>query len=47
MAKNIYVVGGGKGGVGKSIVTMATVDYFQAQGENVLLMKSDTSNPDV
>ncbi|AMM18771.1 protein mobD (plasmid) [Burkholderia sp. PAMC 28687] len=47
MAKNIYVVGGSKGGVGKSIVTMATVDYLQTLGETVLLIESDTSNPDV
>ena len=27
MAKSIYLIGGSKGGVGKSLVTMATVDY--------------------
>lgn len=47
MAKNIYLIGGSKGGVGKSLVTMATVDYLQEQGESVLLIESDTSNPDV
>ena len=47
MAKNIYLIGGSKGGVGKSLVTMATVDYLQEQGECVLLIESDTSNPDV
>ena len=47
MAKNIYLVGGSKGGVGKSIVTMATIDYLQTLGETVLLIESDTSNPDV
>jgi hypothetical protein len=47
MAKNIYLIGGSKGGVGKSIVTMATVDYLQSLGETVLLIESDTSNPDV
>lgn len=47
MAKNIYLIGGSKGGVGKSIVTMATVDYLQTLGETVLLIESDTSNPDV
>lgn len=47
MAKSIYLVGGSKGGVGKSLVTMATVDYLQEQGESVLLIESDTSNPDV
>ena len=47
MAKNIYWVGGSKGGVGKSIVAMAIVDYLQNLGENVLLIESDTANPDV
>lgn len=47
MAKNIYLVGGSKGGVGKSMITMATVDYLQDAGESVLLIESDTSNPDV
>jgi len=44
---NIYLIGGSKGGVGKSLVTMATLDYLQGQGKNVLLIESDTSNPDV
>ena len=47
MAKRIYLIGGSKGGVGKSMVTMATVDYLQQQGETVLLVESDTGNPDV
>lgn len=47
MAKSIFLIGGSKGGVGKSIVAMATVDYLLEQGENVLLIESDTSNPDV
>lgn len=47
MAKPIYLIGGSKGGVGKSLVTMATVDYLQERGEAVLLVESDTSNPDV
>ncbi|MFL9903331.1 protein mobD [Paraburkholderia fungorum] len=47
MAKIIYLIGGSKGGVGKSLVTMATVDYLQEKGEDVLLIESDTSNPDV
>lgn len=47
MAKSIYLVGGSKGGVGKSLVTMALVDYFQGRGESILLIESDTSNPDV
>jgi hypothetical protein len=47
MAKSIYLIGGSKGGVGKSMVTMATVDYIKDKGENVLLIESDTSNADV
>jgi hypothetical protein len=45
--KPIYLVGGSKGGVGKSLVTMALVDHLLEQGESVLLVESDTSNPDV
>jgi cellulose biosynthesis protein BcsQ len=47
MEKNIYFIGGSKGGVGKSLVTMATIDYLQEQKEKILLVESDTSNPDV
>lgn len=47
MAKNIYLIGGSKGGVGKSMVTMAVVDLLISMGESVLLIESDTSNPDV
>jgi len=47
MAKRIYLIGGSKGGVGKSLVTMAVVDYLGQQGEAVLLIESDTANPDV
>ena len=47
MAKNIYLIGGSKGGVGKSMVTMAVVDFLMGMEENVLLVESDTSNPDV
>jgi MinD superfamily P-loop ATPase len=47
MAPNIYWVGGGKGGVGKSMVSMALVDYLLGKGVPALFMESDTSNPDV
>ena len=47
MEKPIYLVGGSKGGVGKSLVTMALVDHLLEHGESVLLVESDTSNPDV
>lgn len=47
MAKNIYLIGGGKGGVGKSLVAMATVDCLLQREEDLLLVDADTSNPDV
>ena len=47
MEKQIYLVGGSKGGVGKSLVSMALVDHLLESGESVLLVESDTSNPDV
>jgi hypothetical protein len=47
MEKNIFIIGGSKGGVGKSLVTMALLDHLQERGESVLLIESDTSNPDV
>jgi hypothetical protein len=48
MGKPIYLIGGSKGGVGKSMVTMALIDYLTtAKDENVLLIETDTSNPDV
>ena len=46
MAKPIYLVGGSKGGVGKSMVATALIDHLRERGENVLLVESDTSNPD-
>lgn len=47
MAKPIYIVGGSKGGVGKSLVSMSLTDYLVRSDESVLLIESDTSNPDV
>jgi hypothetical protein len=47
MSKPIYLVGGSKGGVGKSMVTMALIDNLTAKGEKVVLIETDTSNPDV
>jgi hypothetical protein len=43
----IYLVGGGKGGVGKSLVALALVDHFQRRGVKPVLVENDTSNPDV
>lgn len=47
MAKNIYVLGGSKGGVGKSFGCMSVLDHFRDMGEKPLLIETDTSNPDV
>ena len=43
----IYWVGGSKGGVGKSMLTFAVLDYLLERGEKVVLIECDTSNPDV
>lgn len=42
-----YIIGGGKGGVGKSIVSHALIDYINNDGKNVTIIETDTSNPDV
>lgn len=42
----IFIVGGGKGGVGKTMVTMSVVDSLLEKGEKVILVESDDSNPD-
>ena len=43
----IYLVGGSKGGVGKSMVTLALADYLQRKSIHAVLLETDTSNPDV
>ena len=47
MSKSIFLVGGCKGGVGKSLISMATVDYLLHRGESVLLIETDMSTTDV
>lgn len=42
----VIFAGGGKGGVGKTMVTIAVVDALLARGESVVLVESDDSNPD-
>lgn len=42
----VIIVGGGKGGVGKSMVTMGIVDALLENGEQVVLVEADDSNPD-
>ena len=43
----IYMIGGSKGGVGKSFVTLALVDYLRRMDVNAVLVETDTANPDV
>ncbi len=45
--KRIYIVGGSKGGVGKSTACIGLIDSLQEQQKSVVLIESDTSNPDV
>jgi len=49
MMKNLTYVGGSKGGTGKSLFSMALVDYFRRifPGEEIFLVETDSSNPDV
>jgi cellulose biosynthesis protein BcsQ len=44
---SMYYVGGSKGGVGKSLLSFALTDYLLSQERNVLLVDTDTDNPDV
>jgi CO dehydrogenase nickel-insertion accessory protein CooC1 len=47
VSNNIYLVGGSKGGVGKSLVSMAVINYFLEKKKKVLIFDTDDSNPDV
>ena len=44
---NVYYVGGSKGGVGKSLFSFVLVDYLLERGRKILLVDTDTDNPDV
>mgnify|MGYP002869751727 CR=1 FL=1 len=44
----LYFIGGSKGGVGKSFLSMALADFLtKYKGRKIILVESDTSNPDV
>ena len=43
----IVWIGGSKGGVGKSMTTMAALDYLLSEGSSVVLVECDNANPDV
>lgn len=47
MSTPMYYIGGSKGGVGKSLVSFALVDYLVSRDQHVLLIDTDNSNPDV
>ena len=48
LLRHLYLIAGGKGGVGKSILTMLLADYLtQYLKRKIILIESDTSNPDV
>jgi len=47
MNQPIIIVNGSKGGVGKSLTTMALLDYFSVNRKFVKLVDGDTNNPDV
>ena len=44
---SVFYVGGSKGGVGKSLFSFALVDYLLNRKVNILLVDTDTDNPDV
>ncbi|WP_298702108.1 protein mobD [uncultured Variovorax sp.] len=43
----IIMIGGSKGGTGKSTVCSAVLDYLESQGNDPILVETDTANPDV
>lgn len=45
--KPIYIVGSSKGGVGKSLLTMALLDYFSQIGESCFLVETESRLMDV
>ncbi len=47
MSDAIFLVGGGKGGVGKSLMSIALIDFLHATGQRPFLVETDTSVPDV
>jgi MinD-like ATPase involved in chromosome partitioning or flagellar assembly len=47
MTRPIFLIGGGKGGVGKSLMSMTVVDFLSANQSEPFLIETDTSVPDV
>ena len=44
---NVFYVGGSKGGVGKSLFSFAIIDYLLEKNCKLLVVDTDTDNPDV
>ena len=47
MTRPIFLIGGGKGGVGKSLLSMTVVDFLGCTERAPFLVETDTSVPDV
>src|ERR1700690_284270 len=47
MTRPIFLIGGGKGGVGKSLLSMTVVDFLSCTERAPFLIETDTSVPDV
>ena len=47
MNASIFCIGGSKGGVGESKLAFALIDYLLEHGKQVLLLETDSANPDV
>jgi hypothetical protein len=47
MTRPIFLIGGGKGGVGKSLMSMTVVDFLSSTDQAPFLVETDTSIPDV
>jgi hypothetical protein len=47
MTRPILLIGGGKGGVGKSLMSMTVVDFLGSTERKPFLIETDTSVPDV
>lgn len=45
--KNVYLVSGNKGGVGKSWVALTLIEYIRKQDKTVHIVETDSGNPDV
>lgn len=45
--KNVYLVSGNKGGVGKSWVALTLVEFLKNNGKSVHIIETDDGNPDV